>query len=187
MPGFTYQDLHREARLADLDREFLEELRREDAPLHARLTAYRGDPASCDPLSLSRLLVDAARPLGRFIARLFGVEKEWREQGASAGPEAVLFQSRRDFVQRRVVRTKLPEDLAGSAVAGLSEAAESIERRLHPDLPWDADPELATARMATGLLDLESDFLAAVRQKKLPEVPGASRERARDLAGRAQE
>jgi hypothetical protein len=39
--------------------------------------------------------------------------------------------------------------------------------------------------MATGLLDLESDFLAAVRQKKLPEVPEASRERARDLARRA--
>jgi NADPH-dependent glutamate synthase beta subunit-like oxidoreductase/NAD(P)H-flavin reductase len=185
--GFTYQDLHDERRLADLDRVFLEELRREDAPLHGRLIAYRGDPASCDPLSRSRLLVDAARPVGRFVARLFGVEREWREQGASAGPEAVLFRFRRDFVQRRVVKTKLPEDLAGGAVPGLAEAAESIERRLHPDLPWTDDPELATARMATGLLDLESDFLAAVRQKKLPEVPEASRHRARELARRALE
>ena len=45
MPGFTYQDLHRAERLADLDRAFLEELRRENAALHARLIAYRADPA----------------------------------------------------------------------------------------------------------------------------------------------
>jgi NADPH-dependent glutamate synthase beta subunit-like oxidoreductase/NAD(P)H-flavin reductase len=185
VPGFTYQDLHSEARLADLDRAFLEELRGEDPPLHERLAAYRRDPASCDPLSRSRLLVDAARPLGRFLARLFGIEKEWLAQGASAGPEAVLFRFRRDFVQRRAVKTKLPEDLTGPALAALAETAESIERDLHPDLPWDTDPELATARMATGLLDLESDFLAAVRQKKLPEVPEASRESARELARRA--
>ena len=68
-----------ESDLAYLDREFLEELRREDAPLHGRLTAYRRDPASFDPLSRSRLLVDAARRVGAFVARLFGVEKEWRE------------------------------------------------------------------------------------------------------------
>jgi hypothetical protein len=37
--GFTYQDLHDERRLADLDRAFLEELSREDPPLHDRLTA----------------------------------------------------------------------------------------------------------------------------------------------------
>jgi NADPH-dependent glutamate synthase beta subunit-like oxidoreductase/NAD(P)H-flavin reductase len=183
--GFNYQDLHHAGRLADLDRSFLEELEREDAALHARLTAYRADPSSFDPLSLSRLLVDAARPLGSFIARLFGVEKEWREQGASSGPEAVLFRFRRDFLQRRAVRTKLPNDFASADLVALREAAECLERRLHPELPWKEDPELAAARLGAGLLDLESDFLAAVRQKKVPQVPEASRARARDLARRA--
>src|SRR6266545_4941800 len=122
--GFTYQDLHREERLVDLDRAFLEELGRENAALHARLIAYRSDPASFDPLSCSRLLVDAARPLGGFIARLFGVEKEWREQGASSGPEAVLFRFRRDFLQRRAVKAKLPDDPAGCDIGPLGGAAE---------------------------------------------------------------
>ena len=39
-----------------------------------------------DPLARSRLLVDAARPLGRFVARLFGVEREWRRQIAIGRP-----------------------------------------------------------------------------------------------------
>jgi hypothetical protein len=104
-PGFTYQDLHREDRLAQLDRVFRQRLAAEDATLAARLEAYRSDPACLDPVSLSRLLVDAARPLSRFLVRLFDIEEEWRQQGASAGPEAVLFRFRRDFLQRRAVKT----------------------------------------------------------------------------------
>jgi NADPH-dependent glutamate synthase beta subunit-like oxidoreductase/NAD(P)H-flavin reductase len=185
VPGFTYQDLHREDRLADLDRAFLEQLAASDAGLHGRLIAYRANPDAFDPIGRSRLLVEAARPVGAFVARLFGIEKEWRELGASSGPEAVLFRFRRDFLQRRAVKAKLPADLFGEEVALLQGRASGIERELHPDLPWLEDAELATAAMTAGLLDLESDFLAAVRQKKVSAVPDASRERARELARRA--
>ncbi len=185
LPGFTYQDLHREDRLADLDAAFLAGLAAEEPALQARLAAYRADPASFDALGRSRLLVDAARPLGAFVARLFGVEAEWRRQGAVAGPEAVLFRFRRDFLLRRALKTKLPEDLAAFDPSPLRDLARAIERDLHPDLPWDADAELATARMASGLLDVEADFIAALRQKKTPEVPAASRDEARRLARRA--
>jgi NADPH-dependent glutamate synthase beta subunit-like oxidoreductase/NAD(P)H-flavin reductase len=184
-PGFTYQDLHREDRLADLDRRFLEGLAREDPPLAERLRAYRAAPESLDPLSLSRLLVEAARPLARFVARLFGVEEEWRRQAASAGPEAVLFRFRRDFLLRRAVKTKLTESLETLDFTSLQESAEAIERTLHLELPWDRDPELATSQMAVSLLDLEADFIAAMRQKKKPEVSPAAREAARKLARRA--
>src|SRR5689334_841656 len=108
--GFTYQDLHREDRLAELDRTFREELASEEPEIAERLEAYRRDPGACDPLSLSRLLVDAARPLSLFVARLFGIEREWHAQGASAAPEAVLFRFRRDFLQRRAARTSPPTD-----------------------------------------------------------------------------
>ena len=183
-PGFSYQDLHREDRLADLDAAFLDELSREDGPLAERLRLYRAHPEGLDPLALSRFLVDAARPLGRFLARLFGIEAEWRRQAASAGPEAVLFRFRRDFLQRRAVRTKLPEDLPSLDPASLRAAASAVEA-LFPDLPWKEDPELGTSEMAVTLLDLESDFIAAVRQKKTAELPPASREAAREIARRA--
>ncbi|HEV2063350.1 MAG TPA: FAD-dependent oxidoreductase, partial [Thermoanaerobaculia bacterium] len=184
--GFTYQDLHREDRLADLDRAFLAELGAAEPGLHARLLAYRADPKGVGPLELSKLLVDAARPLSRFIVRLFGVEAEWRAQAASAGPEAVLFRFRRDFLQRRAVKTKLPNDLAAMDTAPAEAEARSIEA-LFPELPWGEDTELATSRMVARLLDLESEFLAVLRQKKKPEVDRAAREQAHDLSARAGE
>ncbi|HKD11456.1 MAG TPA: FAD-dependent oxidoreductase [Thermoanaerobaculia bacterium] len=182
--GFRYQDLHSEDRLADLDRAFLEDLNGSDPALAGRLRAYRTEPASLDPLARSRLLIDAARPLARFVARLFGIEQEWRAQIATAAPEAALFRFRRDFLQRRGAKAPWPAD-PNFDWSDLAAQAHAIERALHPDLPWQEDPELATARMAVELLDLESDFLAAVRQKKIPEVPAASRQAARALAERA--
>ncbi|HYK41383.1 MAG TPA: FAD-dependent oxidoreductase [Thermoanaerobaculia bacterium] len=184
--NFRYQDLHSEARLAELDALFLSELDREDPPLGARLRAYRAEPASFDPLSRSKLLVDAGRFVGVFVARLFGVEREWQAQIETARPEAVLFRFRRDFLQRRAAKAPLP-DLASPAAEEIAEAGRAIERGLHPELPWDRDPELATSLLGTGLIDLEADFLAALKQKKIPEVPGAARERARLLARRASE
>jgi NADPH-dependent glutamate synthase beta subunit-like oxidoreductase/NAD(P)H-flavin reductase len=183
--GFTYQDLHREGRLADLDRVFLDGLDREDPDLSARLRAYRSDPASFDPVSRSRVLVEASRHLSRFLVRLFGIEEEWRLQAATAGRDAVLLRFRRDFLQRRALKTKLPEGLEALDPAPFATEAAAIERGLFPELPWDEDPELATARMAAVLLDLEGEFLSVIRQKKAPEVSPESRLRARELAARA--
>ena len=180
-PGFTYQDLHRDDRLADLDRAFLQRLERDEPALAERLRRYRADPKSLDPLALSKLLVDAARPLGRFVARLFGIEEEWRRQAAPALRDAVLFRFRRDFLVRRAARLKLPDPLDAAAIAGAAERGGSVES-LHPALPWSDDPELATSEMVVGLLELESEFLAAIRQKKIPEVSEATRSLARELA-----
>jgi len=183
-PGFTYQDLHRDDRLADLDRAFLDGLYRDDPPLAARLLSYRADPAALDPLSLSKLLVDAARPLGRFVARLFGIEEEWRRQAAPALRDAVLFRFRRDFLVRRAAKAKLPEPFDDAAVRAAADAGRAVEA-LYPGLPWDADPELATSEMVVRLLDLESEFIAAIRQKKIPAVSEAARIAAQELASAA--
>ena len=185
IPGFTYQDLHRDDRLRDLDALFLAALDREDAALAARLRAYRQAPAGVDALSRSRLLVEAGRHLSLFVVRLFNIEREWRAQGASAGPEAVLFRFRRDFLVRRAVRAALPERHRAADPAPLRAIAAAVESGLHPEEPWETDPELATARTVVALLDLEAEFLAALRQKKIPEVGPEARARAMDLAGRA--
>ena len=182
VPGFTYQDLHREDRLADLDRVFREELQAEDPALAARLTLWRSGTDSLDPIARSRFLVEAARPVARFVARLFGVEREWRSQAAAAAPEAVLFRFRRDFLLRRAARAPLA---SGEELAALAREAKAVELLLFGDLPWNTDPELSTSRMASELLDLESEHIEAVRQKKRPSVSEESRFRVAELARRA--
>jgi hypothetical protein len=109
------------------------------------------------PIACSRLLVEAARPLSRFIARLFGVEREWRAQAASAGPEAVLFRFRRDFLLRRAVRATPVGD---ADLPALVRQARAIELGLFAGLPWESDPELSTARMGAELLDLEAEHIS---------------------------
>ncbi len=181
--GFRYQDLHREEKLAGIDAAFREELMREDAELAARLEQYRRDPFSVDPLSLSLLLIEGARHLSRFVARLFGIEAEVRAQADTAGPQAVLFRFRRDFLQRRASKTKPPADAGG--LESLRRTGVALERSLFPGLPWREDPELATSRVGVELLDLESAFLAVLRQKKASQIDPAARNRAQDLARRA--
>jgi NADPH-dependent glutamate synthase beta subunit-like oxidoreductase/NAD(P)H-flavin reductase len=182
VPGFTYQDLHSEQRLAELDRIFFDELRDEDAALAERLAAWRAGSGALDPIACSKLLVEAARPLSRFIARLFGVEREWRAQAALAGPEAVLFRFRRDFLLRRAARATRAGD---GDLPALARGARAIELGLFGDLPWESDPELSTARMGAELLDLEAEHIEAVRQKKRPSVSDAARRRAAELVARA--
>ena len=182
VPGFKYQDLHREERLAELDSVFRAELEADDPSLAARLTLWRSGDESLDPIAKSRFLVEAARPVARFVARLFGIEREWRAQAATAAPEAVLFRFRRDFLLRRAVRARV----SGDEVARIAREGAAIESGLYGDLPWESDPELATARLGTELLDLEAEHIEAVRQKKRPSVSEESRARVAELARRAE-
>ncbi|MEO8348497.1 MAG: hypothetical protein ABI610_06255, partial [Acidobacteriota bacterium] len=180
--GFTYQDLHREERLRHLHEVFFEELSRDDPALADRLARWRADPASLDAISTSRLLVEAARPVSRFVVRLFGIESEWRAQASDAGPEAVLFRFRRDFLVRRAARAAPPSETDLPRIAA---QARAIERELFGELTWESDPELATARLGAELLDLEAEHIEAVRQKKRPSVSDETRRRTADLARRA--
>ncbi|HMA18077.1 MAG TPA: FAD-dependent oxidoreductase, partial [Thermoanaerobaculia bacterium] len=180
--GFTYQDLHREHRLAELDRVFLAELREEDAALAERLSTWRTNPDALDSISCSRLLVEAARPLARFMARLFGIEREWRAQVSSAAPEAVLFRFRRDFLLRRAARAAAVPD---AALTTLARDAGATERKLFGELDWQNDPELSTGRMVSELLDLEAEHIEAIRQSKRPAVSDEARARTADLSARA--
>ena len=65
-----YGDLHDPPALAALDVRFRAELGREDPTLAARFEAYRAG-AELRPPEESELLIAAARPLSRFVARLF--------------------------------------------------------------------------------------------------------------------
>src|SRR5689334_21271580 len=110
--GFRYADLNRVRRLEALDQAFLDLLRREDAGLAVALEAYRAKN-DLAPLDESKLLMAAARHLGRFVARLFHVEAEYEALCSRVRGDEVIAAWKRGFVERRVLKdAPRPDELA---------------------------------------------------------------------------
>ncbi len=83
IPGFSYADLYDPARLSDLAGCFDAELAARDEALFQSFEAYRNCRGEgMQPEAVSELLVRLAPELGRFVARLFGVEREHDAQAA---------------------------------------------------------------------------------------------------------
>src|SRR5204862_4349178 len=95
------------AKLAERDARFRAELAAADAALGTKFEAYRAGETLTPPEE-SELLIAAARPLGRFVARLFRVEKEHEALLDRAAREDVIFRMK-TFIARRAVK-KYPEN-----------------------------------------------------------------------------
>ena len=108
--GFAFADLYDPAALARLDALFLDELKGRDADLVDRLAAARRTPDALSHLQESTLLLDLGPALEAFLARLFGIEKE--VEGLSAGHRRleILFDCKRNFVQRSAAKAHTPEE-----------------------------------------------------------------------------
>ena len=102
--GFRYADLHDARRLADLTFAFDGFLRAADAALFARYAAHRDGSAALRGPDESELLLEVGAHVSRFVARLFGVEKEMARLREAAGRDGPLFRVKRDFIQRRVFK-----------------------------------------------------------------------------------
>jgi NADPH-dependent glutamate synthase beta subunit-like oxidoreductase/NAD(P)H-flavin reductase len=171
--GFSYADLHDPARLGDLDRLFRNRLASGDPALAQRFERYRaGEPLG--PAELSALLVDAARPLSRFVAELFGVEDAREALRARTGEEAVLFRFRFSVFQKRSAK-RFPDE---SSLAGLDRAAAAARGAALVGIlaGGSGDEELRLARAGWTLFDLSAS-LATPRGKDASFAPEAAREK----------
>src|SRR6516164_1457728 len=74
--GFRYADLNRVRRLMSLYQRFRDELRQADPVLAQRYEDACQRQGSGEVAVDTDLLIDVARHLDRFVARLFRVEKE---------------------------------------------------------------------------------------------------------------
>jgi len=156
--GFAYGDLYRPSRLRDLAGAFYAEVKRTDPALHAALAEYvasrgenvRGTKAESD------LLIAAAPHLSRFVARLFGVERERGELMESIRAQDPVFQFKQ-FVQRRATKSFPAEKTAGVDAEGADAALEALRRAAFADTLAD-DRELGVARMTVRLLEWEKNY-----------------------------
>src|SRR5258708_867727 len=168
IPGYTFADLHDPRRLRELDSEFVRELDGADPELSTLLKSGRSDPDSMSPLQLSDFLVRLAPRLSDFLCRLFPIGDGLNALRRRASEEAVLSRFKRDFLVRRAAKAPLPNGWESADFSSTAKDLRQFERTAFPELPWNDDEELATARMAVALLELESPYVELPNHKKRP-------------------
>ncbi|MFN0318267.1 MAG: FAD-dependent oxidoreductase [Burkholderiales bacterium] len=108
--GISFPEIYSQTGLAKLDQKFLGFLREESAGLHDQLGAARNAPGAV--AKESELLIALAPYTERFVAALFGIEKEVAALRQKHLDLAPLYDCKRHFVQRRAATRIKPADAA---------------------------------------------------------------------------
>src|SRR5688572_12198717 len=145
------EDLYR------LDAAFLERL---EAPLRTQLLAYREGNHGLSALQVSEMLLACAPVLEGQVAALFGVEEEVRRLRESARSHDVVFEFKKQFVQKRArKRMHAQEDLGtfASLDAWLNGMLQDFGMQ-------GTDRELSVAKLAIWLLEDEKANSEAIER-----------------------
>ena len=126
-PGFVYADLFDAGRLAELTGRFYAYFEAADPTGYERFSKYRACQGSgMSPEELSESLLVGAPHLSRFVARLFGVEREVEALAAGAEERSPLWAFKKDFAKKRLFKPSAGKAWKGTAV----EAAHTARRAL---------------------------------------------------------
>ncbi|MBK6459798.1 MAG: FAD-dependent oxidoreductase [Myxococcales bacterium] len=159
VPGFSYADLHRPARLADLHATFWAWFRAEAPEAASTFTAYAdavGSGARVKPEDASTAVLVAAPYVSRFVGRLFAVEEPLEALRASAEERGALWRFKAAFAKKRVLK-----ESAGKAWSGTPAEATAVARVAIACAPAEAaaadrgDEELRIASAVVALVDLD--------------------------------
>ena len=163
IPGFTYSDLYKPSKLAELHSLFLTELQTRDSALHSRWKTYSTSGGNgLTPVEISQILVDMAPHIGSFVAKLFGIEKNRKAGMDLAAREKIIFKFKQDILQRQALK-KYPTLEKCIEAAPLAELKDFYYKQLKTyfaDNFISYDDELATAMMAQTLLDYQKNSSA---------------------------
>ena len=154
VPGFKFADLNRVRRLAALDEAFLRWLHETDAALAAEFVRYRSaDGSGSERLVESELLIRVAPHVGAFIARLFHVEDAYGALCARVRADQVVFEWKRQFVERRILKTDpTAAELTAMDPVEIEFAYREAAAAVIPNGAFTADPERELAEVTTRLL-----------------------------------
>ena len=155
--GFKYSDLFDALKLRELAEKFYDEVKQENALLHKALTEYietRG--ANVEKRVESNILTDSAPYLSKFIARMFGINKE-REQLEREITEQNPIWKYKFFVQRRAIKKYPADKIAESNEAELSEALREFKFASF-DETLVYDEELAVSFVVNKLAEAEESL-----------------------------
>lgn len=144
--GFSFHELFQVEGLQRLDQRFLDYLRAADAPLLARLQAYRRSATPLPPLELSEFLLALAPHLETFVARLFDIEDALSAARAATLSHDVVMEFKKRMVLWEARRYRAP------TTHTFAELDHWLSGRLQEKGLDESDRELAVARYAADLL-----------------------------------
>jgi NADPH-dependent glutamate synthase beta chain and related oxidoreductases len=162
IPGFCYRDLYDSVRLTDLLNVFDLEIKARAPALFADFQAYRETGGrDLSPERVSELLVRMAPEVGRFVARLFGVEVARKAQMSATQFDMEILFAYKNGLVKRVNSLFSAEDLAGWDVASIERALELLKRAGFPKAAADSDAERAVSYMGARLFELAKHYARA--------------------------
>src|SRR5688572_4023664 len=104
--GHSWADLHDPQHLRELHSEFERWLAAEDADAAALLARWAAEPGALRGKAESAAIVRLAPFVGRFVARLFGVEAEVARTSRAIADEEAVFAFRKHVAKKRVLDPK---------------------------------------------------------------------------------
>ncbi len=152
--GYKYSDLYDSQVLENLTLRFYEFVHSRNPHLHARFGDYRAHQGlGMPPTEVSAMLEELAEHLSVFLGDLFHVESELEALRQRSVQEQALFECKREFFVRRVLK-KYPRESALQLDRNrLSATARSV-LGVFPGITHD-DPELETATAVLALVEHE--------------------------------
>jgi NADPH-dependent glutamate synthase beta subunit-like oxidoreductase/NAD(P)H-flavin reductase len=152
--GFRYADLNRVRRLMALHDVFRDELRAADPALAERYDQRCEQAARGEGNENTSLLIDVARHLDGFIARLFHIEKEVLDLNRRTLDDRTVYEFKKRFLDRLVLRTPpAPQELAALNIADVEFRYRERVAEILTHGEWANDPERELAEVALALLE----------------------------------
>jgi NADPH-dependent glutamate synthase beta subunit-like oxidoreductase/NAD(P)H-flavin reductase len=154
IPNFRYSDLYLPEKLKELTSIFHQELEGKNPQLAEELRNYIESKGSkYDRKTQSRILIESARHLSEFIAKLFRIEKEYSQLKSRIIEQDSIWKYR-FFVQRRAIKKFTAESVAQLNLAEFDQALKELKFEAF-DKTLVYDEELAIAKITEELLQAE--------------------------------
>ncbi len=148
IPGFSFADLYSPFRLRDLHQVFWDDVRQRDPEMADRFDAHK--LGQLGPSEESQTLIDLAAHVGRFIERLFGIERDADQLRHDTLARSPVFRFKKEFLRTRLAKND-PPPISDEEFATLDQEV----RKLLAGGPQRSDGELHFAETVLALLDFE--------------------------------
>lgn len=171
--GFTYSDLYKPSRLADLQEVFETLLKEQDSGLYAEYQTYKTTLGSeMTPQAISDLLVRLAPHVGEFVGHLFHVEGERANQQTAIRDEVeTILVFRKEIAEKLHTRFK-DTDINQWDIKKIQADFDLLKKTAFPETATDTDLEHAVSLVGSKLARLSNHYRALTKGKSA-EIPDA--------------